>query len=121
MFHQADSGATVQCFVFACLVCLLMLQGPLNRGEGEDDSAESQQQLIPTLAFDDHMGDSYRRVQRIRAKRVTTWMERPDTLPILLCSSLLLAPLERLMSGTQRVKSNPASDIARRVNACSLV
>lgn len=98
-----------------------MLQGPLNRGEGEDDSAESQQQLIPTLAFDDRMGDSYRRVQRIRAKRVTTWMERPDTLPILLCSSLLLAPLEKLMSGTQRVKSNPASDIARRVNACSLV
>lgn len=73
-------------------------------GEGEDDSVESQQQLIPKLAFDDHMGDAYRRVQRVRAKRVTAWMERPDTLPVLLCSSLLLAPLERLMSETQRVK-----------------
>ena len=77
------------------------LQVSSENGEGADDSAESQQQVIPMLAFDNHLGDAYRRVQRIRAKRVTAWMDRRDTLPILLISSLLLSPLERLMPETQ--------------------
>ena len=77
------------------------LQVPSENGEGADDSAESKQQMIPMLTFDDHLGDAYKRVQRIRAKRVTAWMDRRDTGPILIISSLLLSPLERLMPETQ--------------------
>lgn len=50
------------------------------------------------IPFDDHFSDSYHRVQRVRAKKVTAWLGKADTFPTLVVSSFLISPVERIMS-----------------------
>ena len=74
--------------------------------QGAGDSADSaDQQMVPVhaLLFDDHFGDAYQRAQRVRAKKVSAWMEKPNSLPVLISASLVLSPLERLMPAPQFV------------------
>ena len=65
-----------------------------------DDGVGNSTDLVAgaALPFDDHFGDSYSRVQRIRAKKAQVWMKAKLTLPVLITSSLVLAPLESVMS-----------------------
>ena len=71
----------------------------------ESASGPAEQQLVPmqSLLFDDHFGDAYQRVQRVRAKKATAWMEKPDCLPVLISASLVFSPLERLMPGPWQI------------------
>jgi len=84
---------------YICQSVAVVVQGAHWQSEGGGDSAD----LVPaqSLLFDDHFGDSYQRVQRIRAKKVTSWMEKPTTLSVLISASLCLSPLERLMPEPQ--------------------
>jgi hypothetical protein len=75
------------------------LQGPQWHSEGASGLAEQQLLPLQSLLFDDHFGDAFQRVQRVRAKKVTAWMEKPECLPVLISSSLVFSPLERLMPG----------------------
>ena len=82
------------------------VQGPLSKSQGVGDPANTdEQQLVPvqSLLFDDHFGDAYSRVQRVRAKKVSSWMEKKNCLPVLISASLVLSPMERLMPGSQFV------------------
>jgi len=42
------------------------------------------------------------RVQRVRSKKATSWMEKPQTNPNLIISATMLSPLERMMRSAQR-------------------
>ena len=41
------------------------------------------------------------RVQRVRSKKASSWMEKPETLPNLIISATMLSPLERMMRSAQ--------------------
>jgi len=67
----------------------------LNTVESGTQLTELASSAVP---FDDHFGDSYHRVQRVRAKKVTAWLGKADTFPTLVVSSFLISPVERIMS-----------------------
>ena len=58
---------------------------------------KSKTDMADVVPFFSDEGDDYHRTQRIRAKKVTSWVLNPNTLPVLLCASFLHAPVERLM------------------------
>ena len=93
MSLRCHFGDSVSFFGF-CKLSFLSQAPHLNASEPGSQMAELASSAIP---FDDHFGDSYHRVQRVRAKKVTAWLGKADTFPTLVISSCLIAPVERIM------------------------
>lgn len=80
----------------------MRVQGVPSQSEAAGDLAD--QQMVP----DDHFGpfaDAYQRVQRVRAKKVSLWLQKRNCLSVLVTASFVLSPLERLMPGPQLIES----------------
>lgn len=66
---------------------------------GSGASSESAMLLTGVLSETGQL--DFQKVQRTRAKKATTWLERPTTETNLLTAAVMIRPLERVMLGPE--------------------
>lgn len=99
-FHHTDTDTNV----VSGFPTVARLRVALFKGSKSQTTAlTSELQIVSGLGVAETDAAQYQRIQRVRTKRATSFVERPLTIPHLIISAIMLGPVEGILSGPKRV------------------